>query len=352
MHRLNARRTWGFVAIALVVCLLLALLLPASAYAEPNGPPSALDPASPAAVAIANLHNAVLIVAVAIFAIVEGLLLFAAFRFRRRPKDDSVPAQIHGNTRLEIAWTVAPALIVVALFVMTLQAQRDIDASSVAVAAPGVSVNVEVKGHRWWWEFRYPGLGITTAGELVIPTGRVVDLTITSVDIIHSFWAPELGGKTDAIPNVVNKSFLRADQPGQYYGQCAELCGVSHAQMRFVVTAKTPDEFDTWVRQQAQDYTPSQEAAAQTGEQLFSTAGCAGCHVIRGMAAARGQTGPDLTHVSSRPYIAGGILGNTPLNQARWLEDPPGLKPGSLMPNLKLPQADIDSLVAFLQTLK
>lgn len=352
MHRFNARRARGFVTTSLVVCLLLALLVPASAYAEPNGPPSALDPASPAAAAIANLHNAVLIVAAAIFAIVEGLLLLAAFRFRRRPKDDGEPAQVHGNTRLEIAWTVAPALIVVALFVMTLQAQRDIDASSVAAAVPGVSINVEVRGHRWWWEFRYPSLGVTTAGDLVIPTGRVVDLTITSVDIIHSFWVPELGGKTDAIPNVVNKSFLRADQPGQYFGQCAELCGVSHAQMRFVVTAVSPDEFDAWVRQQAQDYARSVEAAAQAGEQLFGTAGCAGCHVIRGMAAATGQTGPDLTHVSSRPYIAGGILGNTPLNQARWLENPPGLKPGSLMPNLKLPQADIDSLVAFLQTLK
>ena len=352
MHGFNARRTWGFVIASLVVSLLLALLLPYTAFAEPNGPPSALDPASPAAAAIANLHNTVLIIAVVIFAIVEGLLLLAAVRFRRKPKDDGEPLQVYGNTQLEIAWTVAPALIVVALFVLTIQAQRDIDASSVAAAVPGVSVNVEVKGHRWWWEFRYLDLGITTAGQLVVPVGRVVNLKLTSVDVIHSFWVPELNGKTDAIPNVVNRSFIRAQKPGDYYGQCAELCGISHANMRFVVKAVTSEEFDAWVKHQAQDYVPPAEAAAQAGEQLFTTAGCTGCHVVRGLAAAKGQTGPDLTHVSSRPYLAGGILANTPLNQSRWLANPPAIKPGSLMPNLKLSQADIESLVAFLQALK
>lgn len=352
MHGFNVRRTWTSVIVSLIITLLLALSLPASVFAQPEGPPSPLDPASAASAAIANLHNSVLIIAVVIFMVVEGLLLFSAWRFRRKPKDAGEPAQVHGNTRLEIAWTVAPALIVVALFVMTIQAQRDIDASSVAAAAPGVSINVEVTGHRWWWEFRYPDLNITTAGQLVIPAGRVVNLKLTSVDVIHSFWVPELNGKTDAIPNVVNKTFIRADKPGQYFGQCAELCGASHANMRFVVTAVSSEEFDAWVKRQAADYTPPSDAAAQAGEQVFTTAGCVGCHTLRGMKAAAGKVGPDLTHVSSRPFIAGGILANTPYNQARWLADPPGLKAESVMPNLKLASADIDSLVAFLQILK
>jgi cytochrome c oxidase subunit 2 len=352
MRGFNLKRTWTLVSAALLIALITALILPATVFAQQDRPPSALTPGSPAAAAIANLHSIVLIVAVVIFVIVEGLLLFSAWRFRRKPNDTGEPVQIHGNNRLEIAWTIAPALVVVGLFALAIQTQRDIDASSVAAPVPGVSVDVEVVGHRWWWEFRYPNLGITTAGELVIPAGRVVNLKITAIDVIHSFWVPELGGKTDAIPNVVNTSFVRADQPGRYYGQCAELCGVSHASMRFVVTALSSDEFDTWAARQVRNYAPPTEALAQTGEQLFTTAGCVGCHTIRGKQGAAGQTGPDLTHVTSRPYIASGILANTPLNQSRWLADPPGLKPGALMPNLNLSKTDIEALVAFLQTLK
>ncbi|HEY4688879.1 MAG TPA: cytochrome c oxidase subunit II [Anaerolineae bacterium] len=336
----------------------MALVLPRNAFAEPNGPPSALNPASSASAAIADLHNLVLVIAVAVFVVVEGLILTAAVRFRRRPKDDSEPAQVHGNTRLEIAWTIAPALIVGALFVLTLRAQREIDASAFS-AQPGAPITVEVVGHQWWWEFQYPDLGvatggqrIVTAGQLVIPVGRVINLKITSADVIHSFWVPELGGKTDAMKGIVNTTWLRADRPGDFYGQCAELCGVSHANMRFVVTAVSEDEFAAWARGQAQAAAEPTEAAAQAGRQVFLTAGCAGCHTINGVPQANGQTGPNLTHVTSRPYIAGGTLANTPFNLSRWLADPPTLKPGSLMPNLNLSTADIDSLVAYLQTLK
>jgi cytochrome c oxidase subunit 2 len=354
----NLKRACGLIVVSLVVAFLLSFVLPASVLAEPSGPPSALSSASPASAAITDLHNVVLIIAGAIFVIVEGLILTAAFRFRRRKGDASEPEQIHGNTRLEIAWTVAPALIVIAVFVLTIRAQRTIDASAYS-DQPGVPLTVEVIGHQWWWEFRYPdlgiltgGQGIATAGELVIPVARPVNLKITSVDVIHSFWVPELAGKTDAINGVINQSWLKADRPGAYFGQCAELCGASHANMRLVVTAVSPDEFEAWAAGQAKDAVEPVEAAAQAGQQVFLGAGCAGCHVVRGVPQALGQTGPDLTHLAGRPYLAGGILANTPHNLARWLANPPALKPGSLMPNLNLAQADIDALVAYLQTLK
>ncbi len=351
MRGFSLKRTWGLVVISLLVALFLALVLSASVLAQPDGPPSALDPASPISSAILDLHNIVLLVAVTIFVVVEGLLLVAAVRFRRNRQDTHEPPQIHGNRRLELAWTIVPGVIVFALFVMTARAQQTIDAAAYS-AEPGVPITVAVTGHQWWWEFRYPDLGITTAGQMVIPIGRVINLRIESVDVIHSFWAPELSGKTDAIKGVTNRSILRASRPGDFYGQCAELCGVSHGYMRFVVAAVSEEAFTVWARNQVQDAAVPTDPATQAGQQVFVASPCVGCHVIRGVPQAVGVTGPDLTHVASRPYIAGGILANTPHNLARWLENPPGVKPGSLMPNLNLSRPDIDALVAYLQTLK
>ncbi|HLF26855.1 MAG TPA: cytochrome c oxidase subunit II [Anaerolineae bacterium] len=339
------------VAIPILIALLLALILPVAVFAQPDGPPSALDPASPVSTEIANLHNLVLIIAVVIFVLVEGLLLLSALRFRRNPQVTVEPPQVHGNTRLEIAWTVAPALVVVALFVLTVRAQQSIDASAQAVDG-STPITVEVEGHQWWWEFRYPDLGITTANEMVIPVGRTMNLQVSSVDVIHSFWVPELGGKTDAIPTLTNRTWLRADAPGEYYGQCAELCGVSHAYMRLVVRAVPQAEFDAWAQGQAQNAIEPTDPAIQAGRDVFANGPCVGCHVIRGIPQAVGQTGPDLTHFAGRPYIGAGILGHTPYNLARWLADPPGVKPGSLMPNLNLSRQDIDALVAYLESLK
>ena len=351
MRGFITRRTWSTFTVSLLLTLLLLLVFPTAALAQPDGPPSVLNPASPASAAIADLHNVVLLIAAGVFIIVEGLIVVAAFRFRRKPKDDGEPVQIHGNTRLEIAWTIAPALIVVSLFVLTLRAQQSIDVSAQSDDG-STPLTVQVVGHQWWWEFQYPELGVTTAGDMLIPAGRVVNLVVTSNDVIHSFWVPELNGKTDAIKGVTNRTFLKAEKPGEYFGQCAELCGASHANMRFVVTAVLPDEFSAWAAAQAKEAVDPADPAAQAGQQVFLRAGCVGCHVIRGVPSAVGKVGPDLTHVSSRPYIAGGILTNTPQNQARWLANPPGIKAGSLMPNLNLAPADIESLVAYLQTLK
>ncbi|HET7088803.1 MAG TPA: cytochrome c oxidase subunit II [Anaerolineae bacterium] len=351
MRAFNKTRTRSIILVSSLVALLLALSLPTIALAEPDGPPSALEPASPVSAAIADLHTVVLIIAAGVFVIVEGLILFAAFRFRRRAKDAGEPPQIHGNTRLEIAWTVAPAVIVVALFVLAVRAQQNMDAAAYS-AEPGVPISVEVIGHQWWWEFHYPDLGVATAGQMVIPVGRAIHLKITSADVIHSFWVPELSGKTDAIQGVINQSLLKTSRPGDYYGQCAELCGVSHAYMRLVITAVSEGEFAAWATSQAKDAVEPTEEAAQAGQQVFQSAGCVGCHVIRGVPGAVGKTGPDLTHVYGRPCFAGCTLATTPYNLAKWLADPPAVKAGSLMPNLNLPPADIESLVAYLQTLK
>lgn len=325
----------------------LTLLSAAPALAQESTTPSALDPRGPNGSAIATVFWIVLAIAVVVFLIVEGLLVWSAWRFRRKPTDTSEPQQIHGNTRAEIAWTIAPALIVVVLFVLALQTQQTLDAKP---APPADQLTVKVIGHQFWWEYDYPDYGIFTATDLVIPAGKVVNLDITAVDVIHSFWVPQLNGKTDAFPNRINRSWIKADQPGTYYGQCAELCGPSHANMRVVVIAKTPEEFDAWVK--AQQVVPGPAAAdVATGEQLFLASACIGCHQINGTAA-QGKVGPNLTHVAGRTSIAGGLLNLTEGNLKRWLKNPPAVKPGTLMPNLNLTDTEIDALTAYLLSLK
>jgi cytochrome c oxidase subunit II len=335
---------------ALTVMTALALLAAVPVFAQDGTPPkpSALDPAGPNSAVIANLFNVVLIIAAVVFVVVEGLILFSAFRFRRRAKDASEPTQVHGNTKAEIAWTILPAMIVVTLFVLALQGQQSLDAKPAAAAE---QMTVKVIGHQFWWEYQYPDLGITTATDLVIPTGKVVNLELSSVDVIHSFWVPQLNGKTDAFPNHINYTWIQANTPGTYLGQCAELCGASHANMRVAVVAKTPEEFDQWVKDQQAGPVEPTETLAQQGQLVFSAGPCIGCHTITGTAA-NGKTGPNLTHVGSRTSIAGGMLTNTEGNLRRWLTNPPAVKPGSIMPNLNLTKTEIDALTAYLQSLK
>jgi cytochrome c oxidase subunit 2 len=343
-QRKQVRRALRVVAL-LAGIWALALLSASPALAQPVTPPSALDPKGVNSAEIANLFTAVLVIAAVVFVIVEGLLLYSAFRFRRKSKVTSEPQQIHGNTRFEIAWTILPALIVVSLFVMTVQTQQQLDTKS------GDPITVKVIGHQWWWEFQYPDYNIKTGTDLIIPVGAVVNLEITSGDVIHSFWVPQLNGKTDAIPNHINTSWIEAGQAGTYVGQCAELCGVSHANMRIVVIAKAQADFDQWIKeQQAPPAQPSGDLAAQ-GQQTFMGGACIACHTINGTAA-QGMVGPNLTHVGSRTHLAGGTLENTPGNLKRWLANPPGIKPGSKMPNLNLSDADIEALTAYLESLK
>jgi cytochrome c oxidase subunit 2 len=335
-------------ALTVMTAFMLVLAVPAFAQEGTPPQPSALNPAGPNSAAIASLFNIVLVMATVVFVVVEGLIVISAFRFRRRTKDTSEPTQVHGNTKAEIAWTILPALIVVTLFVMALQTQQTLDTKPAAAAE---QMTIKVIGHQFWWEYQYPELGITTATDLVIPTGKVVNLELSSVDVIHSFWVPQLNGKTDAFPNHINYTWLQANTPGLYYGQCAELCGASHANMRVVVVAKSPEEFDQWVKDQQSPAAAPTDALAQQGQQIFATGACIGCHTINGTAA-NGKVGPNLTHGASRTSIAGGSLTNTEGNLRRWLTNPPAVKPGSIMPNLNLTKTEIDALTAYLQSLK
>ncbi len=347
--RIPIRRAW-LLSCALLVMAALLLVVVVPAFAQEGTPPqpNALVPAGPNSAVIADVFNIVLIIATVVFVVVEGLIVFSALRFRRKAKDTSEPVQVHGNTKAEIAWTILPAAIVVTLFVLALQTLQTLD---IKPAAAAEQMTVKVIGHRFWWEYQYPDLNITTATDLVIPTGKVVNLELSSVDVIHSFWIPQLNGKTDAFPNHINTTWLQANTPGIYLGQCAELCGASHANMRAVVIAKTPEEFDRWVKDQQAAPVPPTDALALQGQQVFLTGACIGCHVIEGTAA-QGKVGPDLTHMASRTSLAGGMFTNTEGNLKRWLANPPAVKPDAVMPNLNLTQSDIAALTAYLQTLK
>ena len=348
--RLPIRRMLVYIS-AWAIVLALALVFATPALAQEGTPPqpSALNPVGPNGETIANLFNIVLIIAVGVFVVVEGLIVVAAFRFRRRSQDTSEPTQVHGNTKAEIAWTIAPALIVVTLFVLALQGLQSVDTPPVQAA--GQQLTVKVIGHQFWWEYQYPDYNIATATDLVIPVGTVVNLDISSVDVIHSFWVPQLNGKTDAFPNHINHSWIQANTPGTYVGQCAELCGSSHANMRVVVIAKTPAEFDQWVKEQQAPPVESSDALAQQGKLTLLSGACIGCHTIEGTAA-QGKVGPNLTHFGSRTGIAGGSLTNTEGNLKRWLTNPPAVKPGSVMPNLNLSKQEVDALTAYLESLK
>jgi cytochrome c oxidase subunit II len=319
--------------------LLAAILLPQVALAEP---PSPLNPASEEARKVAELYWFTFWIALVIFVLVEGLLLYAIIRFRQ--KDPKVtPPKVHGSTPLEIAWTIAPAIVLMIVFVLMI---RTMNASA---KPPAEAMRIKVIGHQWWWEFQYPELGITTANELYIPIGEPIIAELSSDNVIHSFWVPRLAGKTDVVPGQTNTMWFQADQPGNYRGQCAELCGVQHAHMNFMVIAVPPDQFEIWAERQQQPAVAATGKAAE-GEQIFLNSVCISCHKIEGTIAP-GTLGPDLTHFGSRQTIAGLMLENTPENLARWLSDPQAVKPFNQMVINKLSQDEVEALVAYLSSL-
>lgn len=293
----------------------------------------------PPAETIGALALVVGAVAFLIFIGVEGALVYAIWRYRAPRRLAGEPATFEHNRRLEIAWTAAPALILAVVFVLTLGAMAEIKGAGVAPA-----MRITATSHQWWWEFDYGG--IRTVNELHIPTGTPIDLELTSVDVIHSFWVPELGPKSDMLPGTTNHLRLYARSAGSYDGQCAEFCGIEHAWMRIRVVVESPAEFETWLNAQA---TP----AAQSGEgaRVLMANICVNCHTIRGTAAA-GTTGPDLTHMGGRATIAAGVLPNDVARMRAWLADPQRYKPGSLMPRVPLSDSDLDALAAYLESLR
>ncbi len=296
-----------------------------------------------------DLTMLILYLAAVVFVVVEGALIYAILRFRRRRAAGELPPQIHGNSRLEIAWTIAPAIILIFVAVPTIQTLFHL---ATPPTDKGEPFHVKVIGHQWWWEFQYPDLGITTANELHIPVGRTVVADLETADVIHSFWVPRLAGKTDLVPNHPNRMWFDANEPGIYYGQCAEFCGVQHAQMRFRVVAQSAAEFDAWVQQQKRPPEPPSSDLAKQGEELFmGKAACFSCHTVDGTKA-QGKVGPNLTHIGSRLTLAAGVLDNTPTELARWISGPQTVKPGSKMVVPALTQDEIQALVAYLEGLK
>ena len=278
-----------------------------------------------------------------IFVVVEALLLVVVWRFWDRPGRGE-PKPVHGNLALEIGWTLIPVVIVTSIIVPTVAAVFRTQATP-----PADALRVEVIGHQWWWEVRYPSLGITTANEVHLPVGRPVSLALKSADVIHSFWVPQLGGKRDLIPGRENFLSFTVEAPGEYPGQCAEFCGISHANMRLRAVAHSPGDFEAWAaRAKAPPAAPVGDAAK--GVQAFYAGACIACHTIQGVSA--GVVGPDLSHVGSRKTLAAGLLPNTPDSLARWLRDPQAVKPGALMPKQPLTEEQISALVAYLGGLK
>lgn len=325
----------------------LALSFVLAGCADSTLPQDALDPEGPFAQKVHDLAMPVFAIAGVVFLLVEGLILYSVIKFRRRSDDES-PVQVHGNVKAELGWTIAPAVVLVIVGIFTVGTIADLD----AVPKGDDVVEVNVTGRQWWWEYEYPGRDVVTANELHIPTGTDIAITLRSADVIHSFWPPKLAGKIDVIPNRVNHMTINADKPGTYYGQCAEFCGISHANMKLRVVAHEPAAFEAWVEANA---APPEELAADdtealAGQALFRTKGCASCHAVEGFAA--GELGPDLTHLQQRKVFAGAMFDLNEKNLRRWLRNPPEEKPGSIMPNLNLTEAEITSLIAYLDTLK
>jgi len=317
-----------------------------------TGVPAMLDPSSVSAARVADLTWSILAIATAVFLVVEALLLYTAFRYKRRPGAE-MPKQITGNVPLEIAWTSFPAIVLAVVFALTLGTLLSIANSPAPVQSssqPTEVVNVRVIGHRWWWEFQYPDLDITTANEMHIPVGATVNLQLESVDVIHSFWVPELGTKKDAIPGLVNHIWYRATRPGRYGGACSAFCGQQHSLMRLQVVAESPEEFLDWVENQQAPAVEVTGVAAE-GREAFLASPCTGCHAIEGTSAV-GKSGPDLTHYGSRARFAGASFENNLENVTAWIMDPQELKPGNLMPDLGMTSGVSAKIAEYLLSLK
>ena len=280
--------------------------------------------------------------------LVEGILIWTILRYRQRP-GNAEPKHVHGNTTLEILWTAIPAVILVFIAVPTVRTIFRTQAPAAAGA-----LQVEVIGHQWWWEFRYPlanGDTVVTANEVHVPVGRTVELAMTSRDVIHSFWVPQMGGKRDVVPGRVNRIVFTPTEPGEYLGQCAEFCGDSHALMKMRLIAHTPEDFERWLREEGEPAVEPADSAVLVGKQLVTGGVCAGCHIIEGTNAQFGRLGPNLTHLARRSTIAAGVLENNAANLHRWIADPQAVKPGALMPDAGLSDLEIRYIVAYLQTL-
>jgi cytochrome c oxidase subunit II len=354
MERTNQTRELLSKAAGIAVLLAGGLLAASLCFGAPGDPspvPSIFDPRSTPTKSIDHLSYFVLSITGLIFAVVFALLAYVVVNYRERQGGHGhEPAQVYGSTQIELAWTVIPILIVVVLFLATARVVHSIQDAP----QPEAAVEVVAIGHQFWWEFRYPHLGVVTANELHVPVSAASHatptfLTLLSADTDHSFWVPQLAGKTDLIPNRVNRMWMDPYQTGIFLGQCAQYCGTQHAKMLLRVYVDSSEDFAAWVRGQQQP--AALDANVTTGRRVFETTACINCHAVSGTIA-NGRFGPDLTHLMSRQTIASGAAENTKANLRLWVQKPDAIKPGSLMPAMQLSDADLDALVDYLETLR
>jgi len=333
-----------------ILVLLVGILFAAglcTASPPPDNPvPSIFDPHSTPAESIRHLSYFVFAITGLIFLVVFILLTYAVVKFRDKTMgSEREPAQVYGSTQIELAWTIIPILIVVVLFLATARVIHAIQDAP----KPATALDVTAIGHQFWWEFRYPRLGVVTANELHIPVSAPTFLKLLSADTDHSFWIPQLAGKTDLIPDRVNEMWIDPHDTGLFLGQCAQYCGTQHAKMLLRVSVDSPEDFAAWIRAQKQPANQDEKEVA--GRRVFETTACINCHSVGGTAAT-GRFGPDLTHLMSRRTIASGAAENTRENLRLWIQNPDAIKPGSLMPAMKLSDTDLDALVRYLETLQ
>jgi len=289
-----------------------------------------------------------------IFVVVTFLIVYAIMKFRVKPSDDkSEPPQVYGSTQIELAWTVVPILITMVLILVTSRTIGEVQNKEI----PKNAVEVRVIGRQWWWEIRYPQYGIVTANEIHIPvsskeTPRPTSFLLQSADVLHSFWVPQLNGKTDLVPNRDNRTWMDPFKPGVYLGNCAEYCGTQHANMQLRVVVQEQADFDAWVESQKRPAV--QDAAVAKGREDFATLSCINCHNVNGVphVGTVGIFGPDLTHFASRQTLGAGIAKLTPENVKDWLHDPQKMKIGCYMPNMQLTPQQVDDITAYLISLE
>ena len=324
---------------------LCALAVALAGCSPDRYPQTALRPLSDFARIGDHVQDQTFYWALGVFILVEGALLYSIFRFRGRPGDPE-PSQIHGNTTIEIIWTLIPALILAAIAVPTVKGIFETNTT------PKGAMTIEVIGHQWWWEFRYPEANITTANEMYIPAGRTVELKINSADVVHSFWPPRFAGKRDVFPGRETRLWWKADSTGLYPGQCAEYCGIQHTHMSIRVHVLSPGDFGRWLaRQQRPLGEPASESIAN-GQVVFQREACAGCHTANGTTAS-GAIGPNLSDVGARTTLGAGAIENNTSNLERWIDDAPAIKPGVLMPSFHtLSDRDVADIAAYLENLK
>jgi cytochrome c oxidase subunit II len=323
----------------LVVCAGVGLLLAACS----GSGPSTLDPQGPGAARVAGLWWLLFWISAAVFTVV--CVLVAVALARGRGTRDTLVRRGGGERLIVIGGVIVPAVVLTAIYVVGLRDMR-------ALTMPaGTRLTVEVIGHDWWWEVRYPGQGIVSANEIHIPVGRPVRLLLSSRDVIHSFWVPQLTVKTDLIPGQTNTTWIQAAKPGAYRGQCAEYCGLQHAKMAILVVADPPDTFDRWLGAERRSAAAAADPVAARGRLVLERTSCAGCHTVRGTAA-NGRVGPDLTHFGSRRTIGAGILPNTRGNLGGWIVNSQTVKPGNRMPPQPLTAEELQALLAYLDSLK